>query len=64
MGKMDFRKILIINPYGIGDVLFTTPVISYLRLAYPQASIAYLTNACTAGFLKSIGEDQYERRKM
>jgi len=45
-------KILIINPYGIGDVLFTTPVISNLRLAYPQATIAYLANARTADFIK------------
>jgi lipopolysaccharide heptosyltransferase II len=45
-------KILIINPYGVGDVLFTTPVISNLRLAYPQASIAYLANRRTADFLK------------
>ena len=49
---MDFKKILIINPYGIGDVLFTTPVISNLRLAYPQATIAYLANRRTADFLK------------
>jgi lipopolysaccharide heptosyltransferase II len=49
---MDFKRILVINPYGIGDVLFTTPVISNLRLAYPQASIAYLANARTADFLK------------
>jgi heptosyltransferase II len=46
-------KILIINPYGIGDVLFTTPVISNLRLAYPQASIAYLANRRTADFIQS-----------
>jgi len=49
---MSFKKILIINPYGIGDVLFTTPVISNLRLAYPQATIAYLANQRTADFLK------------
>ncbi len=49
---MDFEKILIINPYGIGDVLFTTPVIANLRLAYPQASFAYLSNRRTADFLK------------
>src|ERR1700722_3681564 len=49
---MDFKKILIINPYGIGDVLFTTPVISNLRLAYPQAFIAYLANRRTADFLR------------
>ena len=45
-------KILIINPYGIGDVLFTTPVISNLRQAYPEATIAYLANGRTADFLK------------
>jgi len=45
-------KILIINPYGVGDVLFTTPVISNLRQAYPQASIAYLANRRTTDFLK------------
>jgi lipopolysaccharide heptosyltransferase II len=49
---MDFKKILIINPYGIGDVLFTTPVISNLRLAFPQATIAYLANRRTADLLK------------
>jgi lipopolysaccharide heptosyltransferase II len=49
---MNFKKILIINPYGIGDVLFTTPVISNLRLVYPQAAIAYLANRRTADILK------------
>jgi len=49
---MNYMKILIINPYGIGDVLFTTPVIDNLRLAYPQASIAYLANRRTAGLLQ------------
>jgi len=62
---MNFKKILIINPYGIGDVLFTTPVIKNLRLAHPQARIAYLANRRTADFLKvNPGIDQvfvYER---
>jgi len=49
---MNFKKILIINPYGIGDVLFTIPVIKNLRLAYPQARIAYLANRRTSDFLK------------
>ncbi len=47
-----FKKILIINPYGIGDALFTTPVISNLRLDLPGSSIAYLANQRTADFLK------------
>ncbi len=37
-------KILLINPFGIGDVLFTTPLIANLRRAYPQAFIAYIAN--------------------
>lgn len=45
-------KILIINPYGIGDVLFTTPLVSWLRQSFPQASIAYLANKRTADFLR------------
>jgi len=48
---MNAKKILIINPYGIGDVLFTTPVVSNLRLAYPQAKISFLANRRTAEFL-------------
>ena len=34
------RNILIINPYGIGDVLFSTPLIRNLRFYYPNAFIA------------------------
>jgi lipopolysaccharide heptosyltransferase II len=49
---MEYKKILIINPYGIGDVLFTTPVIRNLRQAYPEASIAYLANRRNADWLK------------
>ena len=49
---MNFNKILIINPYGIGDVIFTTPVIKNLRRALPAAQIAYLANGRTADFLK------------
>jgi heptosyltransferase II len=49
---IDYKKILIINPYGIGDVLFTTPVISNLRQAFPGAVMAYMANRRTADFLK------------
>ncbi|MBN3039021.1 MAG: glycosyltransferase family 9 protein [Candidatus Omnitrophica bacterium] len=37
-------KILIINPFGIGDVLFSTPMISNIKMAYPQAYIGYICN--------------------
>ena len=49
---MSFKRILIINPFGIGDVLFTTPVISNLRRAYPDAFIGYIGNRRTIDFLK------------
>lgn len=49
---MNIKKVLIINPYGIGDVLFTTPVIQNLRQSYPQVYIAYLANRRNADFLK------------
>lgn len=45
------KRILIINPHGIGDVLFTTPMIANLRLAYPNAYIAYIGNRRTFDFL-------------
>ena len=35
-----FKNILIINPFGIGDVLFSTPLIRNLRFYYPDAFIA------------------------
>ncbi len=38
------KKILIINPFGIGDVLFTTPLISAIKEGFPDASICYWCN--------------------
>ncbi len=38
------KKILIANTYGIGDVLFSTPLVRNLRMAYPDAHITYLCN--------------------
>ncbi|MBI4310132.1 MAG: glycosyltransferase family 9 protein [Candidatus Omnitrophica bacterium] len=46
------NKILLINSFGIGDVLFTTPVISNLRRACPNARIVYIGNRRTAQFLE------------
>ena len=48
-----YKKILIINPFGIGDVLFTTPMISAIRSAVPSATIGYVANARTAPVLKA-----------
>jgi len=38
------KKILFINPFGIGDVLFTTPLISAIKEAFPDADISYWCN--------------------
>ena len=37
-------RILIINPFGIGDVLFSTPLISNLKAADPEGYIGYICN--------------------
>ena len=39
-----FKKILIINPFGIGDVLFTTPIIKAIKEKYPDSFIGYWCN--------------------
>ena len=41
------KNILIVNPYGIGDVLFTLPLIQTLREAWPSATLGYLCNRRT-----------------
>lgn len=38
------KKILIINPFGIGDVLFTTAVIRALKQNYPSCTVSYWCN--------------------
>ena len=48
-----FKKILIINPFGIGDVLFTTPLIHSLKEEFPNLEISYLCNRRTSNLLKS-----------
>ncbi len=47
-----YRSILLINPYGIGDVLFSTPLIRNLHEAFSDAKIYYLSNKRTAMILK------------
>lgn len=47
------KRILIINPFGIGDVLFTTPVIRQIRENYPDSVIAYWCNQRVEDILKN-----------
>lgn len=44
-------RILIVNPFGIGDVLFTTPLIANLKEAFPDSYIGYVCNARTKDIL-------------
>lgn len=50
---MNLRRVLIINPFGIGDVLFTTPVIKALNAAIPGVRIGYLCNSRTGEILRN-----------
>ncbi|MFA6078189.1 MAG: glycosyltransferase family 9 protein [Candidatus Omnitrophota bacterium] len=38
------KKILIINPFGIGDVIFSTPLIEALKKNFPDSFIGYICN--------------------
>ena len=44
-------RILIVNPFGIGDVLFSTPLVRAVRPAFPKAHLAYLCNRRTQEIL-------------
>ncbi|MFA5089651.1 MAG: lipopolysaccharide heptosyltransferase II [Candidatus Omnitrophota bacterium] len=47
------RRILIINPFGIGDVLFTTPVVKAIKESWPDAFIGYWSNLRVASILEN-----------
>jgi lipopolysaccharide heptosyltransferase II len=51
--ESSMKKILIVNPFGIGDVLFSTPLIAALKERLPEASVSYIGNARTAPFLQN-----------
>lgn len=46
-------RVLIINPFGIGDVLFSTPLINNIKTAYPQSYIGYICNIRAKDVLSS-----------
>lgn len=50
---MTIRSILIFNPFGIGDVLFSTPLIRNLKEHFPHSSLDYLCNRRTQPLLKN-----------
>ncbi|MFH1479048.1 MAG: glycosyltransferase family 9 protein [Candidatus Omnitrophota bacterium] len=50
------KRILIINPFGVGDVLFSTPLISCLKKTDPGLYIAYICNIRTKELLETNPE--------
>ena len=42
--KGDYRSFLVINPFGIGDCLFSTPLLQCIRQRFPAAKIFFLCN--------------------
>lgn len=50
---MTKEKFLIINPFGIGDVLFTAPVIKAIKESMPDSLIGFWSNQRVAELLKS-----------
>lgn len=46
-------RILIINPFGIGDVLFSTPLVRAVRQAFPKSRLGYVGNRRTESILRT-----------
>lgn len=51
--KFPAQSILVIRMSGIGDVLWTTPMLANLRRAYPDAHIAYVVRTASAFVLEN-----------
>jgi lipopolysaccharide heptosyltransferase II len=51
--KDESPRILFINPFGIGDVLFTTPAIRSIKEAFPKSFIGYWCNERVEAALKA-----------
>lgn len=47
------NRILVINPFGIGDILFSTPLVSVLKKEYPKSYIGYICNIKTKDVLET-----------
>lgn len=52
MPHEQYSAILVVNPYGIGDVLHTTPLLCSLRKNFPHAYIAALLGSRTYDILR------------
>lgn len=50
---MSGQKYLLVNPFGIGDVIFSTPLIEIIKDAYPDCFIGYICNKRAFEILKT-----------
>jgi len=55
LGGVTFRKILVQRADRLGDVIFTLPVVRWLRTRYPHAEIHFLASPGPAEFLETQG---------
>lgn len=46
------KRILVINPFGIGDALFTMTLVEAIRSRYPDSFIGFLCNERTIGLVR------------
>ncbi|MCX5706042.1 MAG: glycosyltransferase family 9 protein [Candidatus Omnitrophica bacterium] len=53
ISRGEAKRVLFINPFGIGDVLFTTPVLRLLKESDPGIYIGYWCNERVADILKN-----------
>ena len=53
MNKNSIKKVLIYNPFGIGDVIFSTPMLMVLAKNIPGVNISYICNTRTYWILKN-----------
>ncbi len=62
------RRVLLINPFGLGDVLFTTPVVTNLKRLDADVRIGYVCNRRVAPLLRRYPEIEqifvYERDEL
>ena len=54
-------RTLIVNPFGIGDVLFSLPLVRALRATDPEGLLGYLCNRRTADLVASLRELDWHR---
>lgn len=46
------RRVLIVNPFGVGDVIFTMPLVEALRREKPRAFIGFVCNERTVDLVR------------